>query len=78
MDVGQLVLLLEPKAGDHVPGRHGKRSAQACGMEAHRAETPAKRAARFTIADPAGCARPKRFLERLMSRYSKDTVYCSI
>jgi hypothetical protein len=41
MDVVQLVRPLEPKAGDHVPSRHGKRSAQACGMDARRAEMPA-------------------------------------
>lgn len=37
----QLVRPLEPKAGDHVPSRHGKRSAQACGMDARKAEMPA-------------------------------------
>lgn len=38
MGVAQLVQPLEPKAGDHVPGRNGKRSAQASGMSARRAE----------------------------------------
>jgi hypothetical protein len=57
MDVAQLVRPLEPKAGDHVPGRNGKRSAQACGMEARRAETLASQGLGARQPLPAG-ARP--------------------
>ena len=84
MDAAQLVRPLEPKADDHMPGRHGKRSAQACGMEARRAETQA----RCTTAHPQR-GTPQRQVDKreaktILRGFSlgmtddDDTVYCDI